>query len=898
MTDDQNIKAYMLANIENNINLSGAGYIPIKYDKKIIDNITEPLKISRDKYIEERIKNIKNVGILKDKSIIIIDEFDSLIDPLKSDLNFPIGLPINVDEQNFLAKIILTITSELFKNFKGYMLKSDRSDETVNKLIIKNAMSNIDKSKYKELANEYNLLYQKYIKKMQSNNVEQFRPLSEKEIKDINNKKGGSRDSLLLYYIREVYNIYYRSLQLMQDKDYGFCADNENIKNPFIAIPYSAQDTPMKGSQYSNMIICMILTSITYCSKKFRDIDTKKYIEFIKYCHTRWGMGFLVDKIQINEKIINFALMDKNKDLQEYINYLHNRKYNEYVDTIITYLDKVILLKYINVNPEILNCSFIDIIDPDYIKAKLALSGTVNVHLPQFEYYGNNNVLKKVIHDTITTKKIDAGLRGNNMAKERVVIKRIKIDANTDDIIKIMHNYDVLIDVGSFLRHNTNIEIAEKMSKIYIDNYIIYFDDNDKPRATYNNENVEYNMNDLKYERKYKVYFDQKHTIGTDLDIGSSAKSLTTINKLNTYTQAVQGLFRMREINYYQTNDFIIKYDLANEIDNFTKLNNVNQMDALSNILKKNEDNKYNISEYKFLQQTIYCYLRRLHEYVAPSYKQKSFIPSYDITNEIEMLYNFDYSKNNFIEYVKNELSEINRENETNNMIINEINKLTNRIKDIKENDTSNTIQKQSDVSKEMKYETNYERNYKINYNNERKCKINTVKYNNFFNQLECQNNCYMKDNMEIVTSGKSKEPNIEMEMIKYLRSLNVKFSPYAFKYMFAIITKGDQKLLYLHHNKYSNIWTVLTPEDIVIIKLYLEHELVNIKLIDRYDNNPINNLLMLMNFMIPHEMFFDDIKNMDMIMNAKDKIIRYYDNFFQYKLDSVSPGFEKILKS
>src|SRR5205823_5709830 len=105
-----------------------------------------------------------------------------------------------------------------------------------------------------------------------------------------------------------------------------------------------------------------------------------------------------------------------------------------------------------------------------------------------------------------------------------------------------MANYQVLIDVGSFLRYDKNNIVGQLLSERYLDHIIVYFDDNDQPVCLKNNKIISINLKTLKNERLLKVYFDQKHTVGIDLDLPSDAIALTTINSFNTHTQVVQGI--------------------------------------------------------------------------------------------------------------------------------------------------------------------------------------------------------------------------------------------------------------------------------------------------------------------------------------------------------------------
>jgi hypothetical protein len=40
--------------------------------------------------------------MIRDKSFVIMDEIDSMINPLASDLNYPIDTPISIDNEHFI----------------------------------------------------------------------------------------------------------------------------------------------------------------------------------------------------------------------------------------------------------------------------------------------------------------------------------------------------------------------------------------------------------------------------------------------------------------------------------------------------------------------------------------------------------------------------------------------------------------------------------------------------------------------------------------------------------------------------------------------------------------------------------------------------------------------------
>ena len=753
ITDDIALKTHILAKIETQqlqkeqlqkeqlqkeqlqrTELYGGGYIEIDNIDAGTNELLQPLiKEIND---NRRIKLPDELNIdttIRDNSIIVIDEFDMLIDPMKSDLNFPVGKYDNVDFQNILIQIILNITQQLFINYHQYMIRSDRTDEKLNKLIVKKIMLDEKNMKYSDLKDMIKTLYATVVKKINKDkHIEQFNILSHTDNqlikkyyqKDVMSEMSGGNisNSLLLYYIRECYRVYYNALSLLLDKDYGWDSESEN--NPYIAIPYSAQDTPVKGSQYSEIIINIILTSITYCQKGLRiDKDIKQYIDYIKFCVKRLGPDNTSRELDIDSKLIGLAMIDAHDSFNNYMIYLKKNNYSQYIKAITIYLEKIILTKYVKIDPMILNCSFIDIIDPNNIKNKFALSGTVNVHLPKFKYHDNMYVIRDINKDHITNELINNAFKGNNMNSSKsdsikTTVKILDTDDNADKIIDIMMTYQVLIDTGSFFRYFTNLMVANKLSIKYPKHTIIYFDDNDKPSVILNQTKIEnYDLKTLKREPLYKIYFDQKHTIGTDLDIGSTARGLITVHKFNNRTQIAQGLFRLREINYYQTHDYLIKTDtdqILTQLNRTIGFESMNKLDILIKYLDMNEKSKYESSEYKYLQQTILCLLRTLASYDISSYRIDVWNPSL-INDKILIDYNYNFSKEHFISMVKSQIHEFTSmvskkyiDLSSIQPIIKEIEGLLQRFISIKSINSNNNIQKQSNVDKNVNYQINY----------------------------------------------------------------------------------------------------------------------------------------------------------------------------------------------
>ncbi len=899
VTDDANIKTYLLMNVEiKQTEIKGGGtngsngYIETNYKQEDINKLTDPIlkKLSNNR----KYKN--SVAHLQDLSIIAIDEFDMLIDPLRSDLNFPIGEYTNIDFQDVVIKIVIYITIELFVKYNKYMTTSDRTDEKLNKLIIRQILRDLSSMKYKELRRLIENVYAKMTAKVNKDEqLEQFKPLTKDEEDQLVGLKGGNVDPsehLLLYYIREVYRIYYRSLSLLLDKDYGW--DNDNQINPYIAIPFSAQDTPMKGSQYSDIIINIILTSITYYQKGLRILDVDNFMTYISFGVKKWGLSGLKKYIDIDPKLIEFALIDNQEGFISYIDYLYKNNYESYITSISTYLEKIVLIQYVKVDPHILNCSFIDIIDPKYIRAKFALSGTVNIHLPEFEYYGGKDTLLEINKDQISREKIQKALRCDNLSGELAEIIVLSIDAKTEDVLKLMEEYQVLIDTGSFLRYDTNLSVAQKLSRSYPDHYIIYFDEYDDPTVMINETNVSYNFDNLKREKKYKVYFDQKHTVGTDIDLPSTAKGMLTIHKLNTHTQIIQGLYRMREINYYQTFDYLIKDDTNSVLK-------TSSVEELIEYLDINENNRYQSSSGKYLQQYILCLYRSLRSYDPTSYKIDSFETNM-VNRNIIRDFDYNFAKEHFISDMRTKLKLHRKDNPK---IANDINIYMNQFQSLIGANITNMIQKQSETNKNINYEVNYEKNYSVVRIDYDKINLQSITYNDIYVKLTCIDliektklkPCKDIEFNSFITSTKNTDDVLKIPMLDLLKMNKISLTPDALLVIYSMFGSERLHQLFMSYNKTTNVTTVMSSRDYIFIKVYFK-TFNDIKPVNEFKGEVINDLIMMACFGIPTEKDIKKFNSLKIIKENKNTIKHYYDNYFVYNLSSVSTEFAHFLLS
>jgi hypothetical protein len=634
-------------------------------------------------------------------TLLIVDEFDSIVDPMSSDLNYPMGGEDKVEFQDLAANVVIYMARAMFENKTEYLFNTDRADRHKNRLLVREIMSMLETTEYDEINNKIGEIKRKFIDRSRYlSDRDEFRPLNEGERTQYGQLGGDSDpDLIVLYFIREIYKSFTDSLPMKIDREYGW--DTMDASNPFIAMPYVAQDTPASGSQFSDLVLNMVLTTMTYMSKTVREIDIKNILKLIRSKVSQINDRAAMEMLGIDDMtLITYAKLDSVDAAHEYMEDLFINNYPMYLKIVAVYLKKVVLNRYVRVDSEMYNCSFVDVIDPTFIESKFALSGTVRVHIPKFSAT-DNTISEEIDYDDKTGKMIERAMMGVNFSRNGALAHVIRQE-NARDIewlFEMVENYNVVIDTGSFLRFNTADDIARQMSERYPEKLVVYFNREDRPIVLKNQIIIAYAISDLKSEKDYIVYYDQKHTIGTDLDLPSTARGIITIDISDRYSKIAQGLFRMREIGLYQTCDYILKQNL------YEKVKVEIDADTIGNLiahLVQNEDNEHRSSKEKFLQQNILCLLRNANEYKGDSYQTRTFVPYEEMGYNLVKNYDFSYQRNTFLTVIDELI-----EGGSNILIDTQLEELKEviRTSDVSESMGLVAIQRQVSISKELEFE-------------------------------------------------------------------------------------------------------------------------------------------------------------------------------------------------
>jgi hypothetical protein len=535
-----------------------------------------------------------------DNSFIIMDEIDTMINPLTSELNYPLNEKESISNNIFLfeftVKLLISLIEERkILEFYDIMESKKIVDEKLNKMNYEG-----------ENKNEVNYLINYLFNKNH--------PINEVNL-----------NWEIIGQLRKIYNTLINCLLMSYNKDYGLGNKLLNFdKNNYIAIPYSAVNNPVDGSEFTDPELTLILTTLSFLYNGLRQQDILNIIIYCNDIIKQSGYNTINnDNILLIKKYTDIISQNKFNYQLSYIFECYNNtitkdlssEIGKNTEIIKNYLLDIILPKYIKINTLQYNCSFMDVINKTFTKHKTAFSGTVNIKLPllkdnKFEF--SNNIMK----NNIANGEIISAITGTvNKNECKIVDDYIDID----NIIELSSTYNVLIDSGAFLKRYTTLDVIKKRfdfdnkpkNKMYV-----YIDDNDN-KMIYTNDGIIESIRKLGKEilpSNVFIYYDNKHIIGIDIQQPYILKGIATVSNFNRFTDISQAIYRLRKLNYGHTIDFLVKRSVS---DNITTVD-------LYKILIKAEEEYNKSTNKRYLLQNIKC-LERMEKQNKNSYNEEVF---------------------------------------------------------------------------------------------------------------------------------------------------------------------------------------------------------------------------------------------------------------------------------
>ena len=552
---------------------------------------------------------LKDSCELKDnKSVFIFDEIDTIIDPLKSDLNIP-----NLIKSNHSIKDVIYTCADILIN-NNFNIKS------------------------------LNFLYQ-FID-------------DNKEITAIIKKFDSIKKNISNLEYNKNFGFGYWDVTFKTNLTIE--SNIINNSNFYTAIPYSANNNPINGSQFSDFELNTTLTIISYLNiKKFRKEDVALIICYLKQIYKNSNdLELILNVFSPLTNLLNY------EDLPQIFNQTSSNTFLFECEKISKkiiwnksnlriYLEKIIFNIFFKISKTQNNISMIDIFDKQICWKKISFSGTTNFYLPQkiinditinckYDKSLTSEHFNEIIIDKYTQGSIKSSIFGITTSIPNIYYYKIE-NSEKNFICWVLDNidkYQSIIDCGGLIVSYNQLDIVKIISRKISDKYILFLNDEDIKFVYHSGEIFRYE-NQVYPTDKIFIYYDNKHCVGIDFKQPNKMKAIITLNSSNTLTQLSQSIYRLRNINIGHTIDFYCP-----DINNSFK--NVN--DIYDNVLT-NEIN-YKKSTLGNLKLQLIKYINRVcGNFNYSRYKEYIY---YDLEKNNDKLIDYNTFINIFICDIKN----------------------------------------------------------------------------------------------------------------------------------------------------------------------------------------------------------------------------------------------------
>lgn len=510
----------------------------------------------RSIFMKWRLKKIKR-NIFTD-SWTLFDEIDMIANPLTCELNFMKG-----EQQEILSYDILILIIQ-----KYYELINPRSNlwvEIVDKVNFESGANINVVTKYSP---ELHMQIAQYI-----------------ESDDWIANYMSTKNTNLIKHINA--NVLPYLLQNKPVLNYGipntYPSHITDIKYQSKAIPYTAQNTPAYGSEFSDPILTIFLTYIyTNIFGINRNIDKKRlmkhYSELVLKTKDTQLFNDIKNIFIKNESKDKFTISDFISNKLDYVEITKNFQFYTKNDLLShMYYMRIILKPFIKYYGSIMhNISLTELLMYENVPNYICFTGTPYVLLP--ESPNINYPINKINYDEVETYNPKYPILQSNVAICYSINKMKQIYEYTDDsvarILELINKnkYNTLIDVGAFFIDYDIKSIVEKILD-HVDKskykYIIY---TAQKAMCYDIVLAQYmlleSINLDNTDNKFFI-FDNAHITGINFKkiMNPDSVGLCTISYNTKLRDVAQGIFRMRDIftgNQYC--DFILDKKLFNDV--------------------------------------------------------------------------------------------------------------------------------------------------------------------------------------------------------------------------------------------------------------------------------------------------------------------------------------------
>lgn len=438
---------------------------------------------------------------------------------------------------------------------------------------------------------------------------------------------------------------------LEKNIQFGLTKDKDKQIRTRTAIPYLRKDTPMEGSSFSSEVITLALSTLYRCANK-DDTTTSPIssvpaqsaaaleaptndtfeIRFDEYdlmfliinCgQIKWlADSFLYNIINTVAKKKEFydlqnvstveGMSPQHKELLRNCCIYINDKLHNNGDRLEILVKLVQNMNDFKVKKKIANMSFIDILGIRGLHFQTGFTGTVNVELVQYPSLLNINDdhrhfdanIQRDYDETLNvytafTECID---NSNKLITDCTTPEHIYEKVSTDQ-------YHMLVDAVGVFKKGDNRHVIEciynkdQEQPTPIQREYVYLTDKDQKKIFDVNDPLnEKECTGIMHSNTF-FYYSQKHIVGIDFKQHRNMRGLLIVSKKTTYTNMAQAIYRARKLNQGHIMDIVVWPDEADESKNGTPT--LLDKNTLYHILRDNDERAKNTRSDLLHAQTV-----------------------------------------------------------------------------------------------------------------------------------------------------------------------------------------------------------------------------------------------------------------------------------------------------
>ena len=337
------------------------------------------------------------------------------------------------------------------------------------------------------------------------------------------------------------------TLTKKRDEHYGLGSTNS------YCIPYIGNNTPNEKAEFASYIETLLYTGYYYSQQ---GLSVKQLREYREECLSKSRQEQMVSKVLIGDTKINTIYKKTTgQDLS-------------------TPLDEVLAQQHLKDHPEVIFEYCLEKVLPEIVIFPNKLSANPH-HLAALVKQAdgmtgtpwNKNSYPSQFR---TVEEVDIDQKSIDIVKRVQLSELVTLDIEQDnqsldkilEVFRSKSDCKAVIDAGALIKDISNKEVAQALliaSNPQDVDGIVYYDEDNELMILEKSTGSSILFKDSLIPKERRVtFYDQRHTLGSDITQKRDAKALVTLSETVKKFELFQAIWRMREIDKEQTLTFLI----------------------------------------------------------------------------------------------------------------------------------------------------------------------------------------------------------------------------------------------------------------------------------------------------------------------------------------------------